>query len=125
MDKKILIVDDAVFVRKMTEEALRNAGYESIFEAATAQEAKKLFLEQDPDLVVLDVTLPDCEDLCLCQELFRLKKDANVIIYSAVTQELVKEQAKKIGVAGYFTKPMDVEEFIKLVNSILKAPKGT
>ena len=120
MDKKILIVDDAVFVRKMTEEALKNAGYEAIFEAATAEEAKKLFLEHDPDLVVLDVTLPDCEDLCLCQEFFRLKKDANVIIYSAVTQELVKEQAKKIGVAGYFTKPMDVEEFIKLVDSLLK-----
>ena len=52
MDKKILIVDDAVFVRKMTEEALKNAGYEAIFEAATAGEAKKIFLEQDPDLVV-------------------------------------------------------------------------
>ncbi len=120
MDKKILIVDDAMFVRKMTEDALKNAGYDQIYEAATAVDAKRIFLEEDPDLVVLDVTLPDCEDLCLCQEFFRLKKDAKVIIYSAVTQELVKQQAQKIGVAGYFTKPMDVDEFIELVDSLLK-----
>ena len=119
MGKKILIVDDAMFYRKMVEDALNKAGYADIYEAGTAIDAKKIFLEEDIDLVVLDITLPDCKDLCMCQEFFRLKKDANVIIYSAVTQELVKEQAKKIGVAGYFTKPMDVDEFIKLVDSIL------
>ncbi|MBE6014016.1 MAG: response regulator [Lachnospiraceae bacterium] len=119
MGHKFLIVDDAVFVRKMTEDALKNAGYDEIYQAGTAIEAKELFLEHNPDIVVLDVTLPDCEDLALCQEFFRLKKDVNVIIYSANTQELVKDMAKKIGVAGYFTKPMDVDAFIELVNSLL------
>ena len=119
MGKKILIIDDAVFVRKMTEDALLAAGYTELFQAGTAVEGKQIFLDEDPDLVVLDVTLPDCEDLALCQEFFRLKKDINVIIYSANTQQLVKDMAKKIGVAGYFTKPMDVDEFIKLVDSLL------
>lgn len=120
MDNKILIVDDAVFIRNVTKNILINAGYSNIIEAATAASAKKLFIENDPDLVVLDVTLPDCEDLCLCQEFFRLKKDVKIIIYSAVTQDIVIKQAIQMGVIDYFTKPMVPEDFIKRVNNILK-----
>lgn len=120
MDKKILIVDDAVFIRNITKKVLNNAGYTNIYEAATAASAKEIFMASNPDLVVLDVTLPDCEDLCLCQEFFRLKKDIKVIIYSAVTQDLVIKQAIEMGVVDYFTKPMIPEEFIKRVNSIFK-----
>lgn len=120
MDKSILIVDDAVFVRKMTADVLKKAGYDNIYEAATAVNAKSMFLQIKPDLVVLDVTLPDCEDLALCNEFFRLRPDAKIIMYSAVTQDLVVKEAKEMGVIEYFTKPMDNEKFIAAVDSVLK-----
>lgn len=120
MEKKILIIDDAVFIRTVTSNVLKKAGYTNIFKAGTAKEAKKIFEEQNPDLIILDVTLPDCKDLALCQEFFIRKKDAKVIIYSAVTQQLVIDQALKMGVLAYLNKPMEDKEFIKLVDNTLK-----
>lgn len=120
MEKKILIIDDAVFIRTVTSNLLKKAGYTNILEAGTAREAKKLFEENNPDLIVLDVTLPDCKDLALCQEFFLRKKDAKVIIYSAVTQQLVIDQALKMGVMAYINKPMEDKDFLKLVDEALK-----
>ena len=117
MEKKILIVDDSVFIRKVTANVLKSAGYNDIVEADTGRKALDLFKSEKPGVVVLDVTLPDCDDLCVCKEMLRLNKDVKIIIYTAVSQELVKKEAMEAGVYKYFNKPMDNEEFLDAVKN--------
>ena len=119
MKEKVLIVDDAVFIRKMIADMLEKAGFDNLFEADTGKKALDLFKEENPDLVILDITLPDCDDLCVCHEMKRLNEDIKIIVYSAVTQQLVIDEAKKLGIFRYFTKPADEAEFIGSVKEAL------
>ena len=76
MKENILIVDDAEFSRTVMKQALLNAGFDNIFEATTADEARQNFSNIQPDLTVLDIMLPDNYDLKLLYELLESNKEA-------------------------------------------------
>lgn len=65
MNEKILLVDDAKFARKVAIKSLQNGGFDNVIQAATAAETMELFEKENPDLVLLDITLPDNSDLTL------------------------------------------------------------
>lgn len=119
MDKLILLVDDAMFIRMTAKRALNKYGLTNIEEAETKEEALEKFHTLHPDLVILDITLPDNVDLTLCQELLESDRNAKIIIYSAITQDLAIEKAKDMGVFDYITKPFDEEYFIRQVKAAL------
>ena len=68
MDEHILLVDDAKFARKVAIRALHNGGFDNITEAVTAKEALELFEKEKPDLVLLDITLPDNSETAGCKD---------------------------------------------------------
>ena len=119
MGSKILVVDDAKFSRNMIKKALKNGGYEDIIEAASAAEALEAFKSSSPDLVMLDITLPDRNDLSLLQELLQIRPDARIIMVSALGQDLIISDAIKIGAKDFITKPFSEQDLLAVVVNVL------
>lgn len=115
MEKTILVVDDAIFMRKFIRRILEGAGYSRIFEAENGEKALELFDAQKPDLVLLDITMPGMSGIQVLEELKKRKTDAVVIMCSAIGQESMICQAVEKGAADFITKPFKQDEFIRIV----------
>lgn len=89
MEKKILIVDDAMFMRKSIRKILSEGGYANVEEARDGDEAIAMFGEYNPDLVLLDITMPGKSGLEVLEEILRQDEDAAVVMCSAMGQETV------------------------------------
>jgi len=124
MAKKILIVDDSLFMR-MT---LRNNLIEEyeIVEADTGAEALEQFQKEKPDLVLLDIVMPQGEEegIRVLQEIMKNNPQACVVMITAVGQEAIIEECKKLGAKDYIVKPFDeklvnetVEKYLSVVHS--------
>jgi len=124
MAKKILIVDDSLFMR-MT---LRNnlIGEYEIVEADTGAEALEQFQKEKPDLVLLDIVMPQGEEegIRVLKEMMKNNPQAQVVMITAVGQEAIIEECKKLGAKDYIVKPFDeklvnetVEKYLSVVHS--------
>lgn len=120
MKEKILLVDDAKFARKVAIKSLQNGGFDNIVQAATAAEAMELFEKENPDLVLLDITLPDNSDLTLLENLLKKKPDAKIIMTSAIGQDLIIEDSIKAGAKAFVTKPYSEKEFLEIIYKVLE-----
>lgn len=121
MDKKILLVDDARFARKIALKSLSNGGLDNVLQATTAAEAKELFEKELPDLTLLDITLPDNSDLSLLEWMISKKPDAKIIMLSAIGQDLIIEDSLAAGAKAFITKPFEEKEFLEKVFEILES----
>ena len=119
MDKKILVVDDAKFARNLVARTLQDGGYTNIVQAGTAADAVEVFEKEQPELVLLDITLPDCNDLSLLKKLLEIKPEAKIVMNSAIGQNLIIADALEIGAADFITKPFDEQHLIEVVSNIL------
>src|SRR6478735_1501551 len=98
MSKKVLIVDDSLYMRTMINDALKNAGYEIIGQAANGETAIDLALELSPDLITLDNILPDMIGTDILKVLKQDEKlESKVIMISAVGQESVIQEGMRLG----------------------------
>ena len=97
MEKKILIVDDAMFMRKSIRKILSEGGYANVEEARDGDEAIAMFGEYSPDLVLLDITMPGRSGLEVLEEILRQDEDAAVVMCSAMGQETVIQKAIVMG----------------------------
>lgn len=120
-DAKILIVEDLPFTRRVVKDSLIQGGYTKIMEAGSGAEALLLFAQEKPALVILDINLPDRKDLSLLRELLEMEPAAQVIMYTAVSQHLTIQEAKQLGAWDYFTKPFEMEDFLRAVENALAA----
>lgn len=116
----ILLVDDAKFARKIAKKALHNGGFDYVEEAVNATQAMQLFEKKNPDLVLLDITLPDNSDLTLLREMLKRKPEAKIIMISAIGQELIIEDAMEIGAKAFITKPFEEKHFLKEIFRVLE-----
>lgn len=116
MEKRILIVDDAVFMRKVIAKLLAQGGYTEISEAGNGEEAMKVFLEKKPDLVLLDITMPGKSGLEVLEEILEADRNAKVIMCSALGQDQMIQKAILAGAADFIVKPFKNDEFLKIVN---------
>lgn len=119
MENLILIVDDAKFARTVTKKILANANINNVIEATSAREAEKLFTTRKPDVTLLDISLPDSQDLGLLEKLLRINPEANIVICSALGQDLVIKDALKIGAKDFIVKPVDKSLLVTIVNRYL------
>ncbi len=120
MNDMILLVEDLTFTRIQLRNILIDGGYENICEAADAKTAITLAEEKRPVLAILDITLPDREDLSLIEDLRKIDPAIELIICSATSQQLVINQAMNLGVRKFFTKPVDGFELQAMVKEIIK-----
>lgn len=120
MNEKILLVDDAKFARKVAIKSLQNGGFDNVVQATTAAEAMELFEKENPELVLLDITLPDNSDLTLLENLLKKKPDAKIIMTSAIGQDLIIEDSIKAGAKAFVTKPYSEKEFLNTIYKVLE-----
>jgi len=120
MKKRILIVDDSFYMRTMLKNMLTDAGYEVVGEAPNGQTALAMAKEMNPDLITLDVILPDNTGLDVLKGIKKDQPDMKVIIVSAVGQEVIVNEAKDNGALDYIVKPFSEEKVLEKVSNALK-----
>lgn len=119
MRKRILIVDDAAFMRMMIRNILENNGYEVCGEASNGNEAITKYKELKPDLVTLDITMPDKDGLTALKEIREIDKDANIVMCSAMGQQLMVIEAIQNGAKDFIVKPFLEDRVKEAVNKAL------
>ena len=119
MSKKILLVDDAAFMRMMLKDTLTKNGYTEVFEAVDGADAVEKFKEIGPDLVVMDITMPNMDGLEALKAIRALNGSANVVMCSAMGQESMVMEAVRSGAKDFIVKPFKPDRMLKTVNSIL------
>jgi len=119
-NENILVVDDNPAIRTFLNVVLKANGYR-VVEAATAAEGLKSFRSKHPDLVILDLGLPDQDGLELLSELRMQKNPALVIILTVRSEPEYMESAIAKGAAAYITKPFRTNELLKTAEQLLKA----
>ena len=120
MKNRILIVDDSFYMRTMLKIMLSVAGYEIVGEAPNGQTALQLAKETNPDLITLDVILPDNTGLDVLKGIKKDNPDMKVVIVSAVGQEVIVNEALENGALAYIVKPFSEEKVLETVSTALK-----
>jgi len=105
MGGKILIVDDALFMRKVLREMLEERGYCVVGEAKNGVEAIEKYRELKPDLITLDITMPDMTGLAALKAIREIDANAKVIMCSAMGQQTMVLEAIQNGASDFLVKP--------------------
>jgi two-component system, chemotaxis family, chemotaxis protein CheY len=116
---RILVVDDAAFMRKMVKDALSGAGHEVVGEAGNGVEAVARFQELRPDLTTLDITMPEKDGLAALAEIVAVDPSARVVMCSALGQETKIVQALKLGAKDFVVKPFQADRVVEAVGKAL------
>jgi two-component system, chemotaxis family, chemotaxis protein CheY len=116
---RILIVDDAVFMRKMVKDALSAAGHEVVGEAVNGVEAVARFQELKPDVMTLDITMPEKDGLAALADIIGSDPSARVVMCSALGQETKVVQALKLGAKDFVVKPFQADRVVDAVGKAL------
>lgn len=119
MGCKILVVDDSSFMRRFLRRMLAQGGYTEVEEAKDGEEALYQFKAQRPDLVLLDITMPGKPGMEVLAELLALDASAKVMICSALGQDALIAQAKRLGACGFLHKPFLQDELLNTVRRAL------
>ena len=114
---KILIADDSAFMRTVLKNILNKEGYTDIIEAKDGNEAVSQYEEFNPDVLLLDIVMPNLDGLGVLKAL-RFKK-INAIIVSAVGQDKMIEEARELGAKDFIIKPFDADNVIQSVKKLL------
>lgn len=118
MSKKVLIVDDSMYMRTLIKEALEEAGYEIIGEAANGESAIDMALEMDPDLITLDNILPDMIGIDILKVIKEEGLHSKVVMVSAVGQQSVINEGMELGASDYIVKPFTSDHLVEVMNKV-------
>jgi two-component system, chemotaxis family, chemotaxis protein CheY len=116
---RILVVDDAAFMRKMVSDALAKGGHEVVGEAGNGVEAISQFQALKPDLVTLDITMPEKDGLAALAEIMAADPSAKVVMCSALGQESKVLEAIKLGAKDFVVKPFQPDRVVDAVGKAL------
>jgi two-component system, chemotaxis family, chemotaxis protein CheY len=116
---RVLVVDDAAFMRKMVSDALAKGGHEVVGEAGNGVEAIAQFQSIKPDLVTLDITMPEKDGLAALAEIVAADPSARVVMCSALGPESKVLEAIKLGAKDFVVKPFQPARVIEAVDKAL------
>lgn len=119
LDKRILIVDDEVEILDLLETVLKKEGFMNVFKADTGKRAIEIFGERHPDLVILDIMLPDKEGYEICKDM-RSVSDVPILFLSAKNEEIDRILGFAIGADDYISKPFSPKEVAYRVKAQLR-----
>ena len=116
---KILIVDDAAFMRMMIKDILTKNGYEVVGEAANGIQAVELYKAHNPDLVTMDITMPEMDGIEAVKQIKAVNPGAKVIMCSAMGQQSMVMDAIKAGASDFIVKPFQAYRVLEAVKKIV------
>jgi two-component system chemotaxis response regulator CheY len=112
---RVLVVDDAVFMRKVVSDALAKGGHEVIGEAANGQEAVEQFQSLKPEVMTLDITMPEKDGLAALKEIIAMDPQARIVMCSALGQETKVLEAIKAGAKDFVVKPFQPDRVLSAI----------
>jgi two-component system chemotaxis response regulator CheY len=117
--KRVLVVDDAAFMRMAIKMILNGNGFEVIGEAENGAIAVKKYKELKPDIVTMDITMPEMTGLEALKEIREFDPEAKVIMVSAMGQEGMVRETIMLGAKSFIIKPFKNDHVIQTLNKIL------
>ena len=119
MTKRVLIVDDANFMRMIVKDTLTPKGFEICGEAANGNEAVKLYEELKPDLVTMDITMREKDGLEAARDILAKDPNARIVMVTALGQEKMLMDSLALGVKDFVVKPFEAERIVSAVQKAL------
>jgi len=116
---RVLLADD-LFMRMVQKEVLEAKGFQIVGEASTGTEAVAMYEQLRPDIVVLDITMPEMNGLEAMKRIFALEPDAKIIICSAIGQQSLIVDAINSGIKDFIVKPFKPERLLSAINKALQ-----
>lgn len=116
---RILIVDDAKFMRLTLANILNNANHEIVGEAENGLEAVELYRQETPDLVTMDITMPEMSGIEAVRKIREEFPDAKIIMCSAMGQQKMVVEAIEAGAKDFIIKPFDENRVLEAINRVL------
>lgn len=123
MSRRVLIADDAAYMREMLRDILTEGGYTVVAEASDGDEAVAEFIEHSPDLVTLDIVMPRKSGLEALREIMERDPGACVVMCSALGQEALVRDMMAAGARGYLVKPFKPDQVLDVVGGALGKPE--
>jgi len=115
MGKRILIVDDAAFMRMMIKDILTKNGYEVAGEAENGIRAIDKYKELSPDLVIMDITMPELDGIEAVKEIKKINSESKIIMCSAMGQQAMVIESIQAGARDFIVKPFQAERVVEAV----------
>ncbi|WP_099187214.1 response regulator [Tepidibacter mesophilus] len=119
MSKSILLVDDAAFMRMMIKDILVKNGYEVVGEAENGLKAVEKYKELKPNLVIMDITMPEMDGIQAVKEIKKVDPSASVIMCSAMGQQGMVIEAIQSGAKDFIVKPFQADRVLEAVKKVL------
>lgn len=119
MRDEILIVDDALFMRRIIKASLNEYGFHKLCEAKDGDEAIRIYKKSRPGIVLLDITMPGKSGINVLEEIMEIDPEAVVIMCSAIGQEKTIEQSIRKGASDFIIKPFKKEQLALIVKKYL------
>ena len=119
MSKRILVVDDAAFMRMMIKDILTKNGYTVVGEAENGAKAIEKYKELKPDLVIMDITMPEVDGIQAVKGIKQIDENANIIMCSAMGQQAMVIESIQAGAKDFIVKPFQAERVLEAVRKVL------
>ncbi len=116
---RVLVIDDAAFMRKMLGDVLNKAGHEVVGEGANGNEAVERYQELRPDIMTLDITMPEKDGLTALKEILSVEPGARIVMCSALGQESKVLEAIKAGARDFVVKPFQADRVVDAIGKAL------
>ncbi len=116
---KILIADDAAFMRMMLKDILSQGGYEIVGEAANGSEAVELYQQTKPDLVTMDITMPVMDGITALKGIMAADPQAKIVMCSAMGQQAMVIESIQAGAKDFIVKPFQPQRVLEAVKKLI------
>ena len=120
MSKRVLIVDDAMFMRMKLKDLLEKNDFQVVAEAQNGIEAIEKYKSEKPDLVTMDITMPEMDGVEALKQIKAFDSDAKVVMCSAMGQQAMVMEAIQAGAADFIVKPFESERVIQSLNKAIR-----
>lgn len=119
MSNSVLIVDDASFMRMMIKDILSKNGFEVVGEAENGLKAIEKYKETKPDLVIMDITMPELDGIQAVKEIKKIDPNSKIVMCSAMGQQAMVIEAIQAGAKDFIVKPFQADRVIEAVRKVL------
>ncbi|QSO49577.1 response regulator [Alicyclobacillus mengziensis] len=119
MSKRVLVVDDAAFMRMMIKDILTKNGYDVVGEAVDGTQAVDKYQELHPDLVTMDITMPEMDGIEALKRIRSIDPNAKVVMCSAMGQQAMVIDAIQAGARDFVVKPFQADRVLESIRKVL------
>ena len=116
---RVLIVDDAAFMRMMLKDILEKNGYEIAGKAGNGQIAVEMYNREKPDVVTMDITMPEMDGIQAVKEIRKVDPNAKIIMCSAMGQQSMVMDAIKAGAKDFIVKPFQADRVLEAIKKVV------